>query len=212
LRIFISPRSCVIDCKIIWLAKYAISNICENYHNGYHYSYDYLVHHLVLSFLSSMSCLFYSWTLCHFVCFLFLLNAWAFVVEFVLVFMSWGKDCADVQVYRTITLFSFLSFVSEKKKKRELYLAFISTHACPLLSFILFIKSLLKKAWKQVLKLLDFWNSKCTNFLMGFSWFSRAKMSFFCKFSQQKKKERKNMWLFCYFNHTFNFNIGRSSP
>jgi hypothetical protein len=127
-----------------WLVKYAISNICENYHNGYHYSYDYLVHHLGLSFIHVMFVLFLN--TCHFVCFLFLLNAWAFIVEFVLVFMSWGKDCADVQVYRTITLFLFLFFhLFQKKRKKELYLAFISTHVCPLLSFILFIKSLLKK-------------------------------------------------------------------
>ncbi len=99
-----------------------------------------------LSCPSSMSCLFYSWTLAILCVFLFLLNAWAFVLEFVLVFMSWGKDCADVQVYRTITLFLFLFFhLFQKKRKKELYLAFISTHVCPLLSFILFIKSLLKK-------------------------------------------------------------------
>lgn len=126
--------------------------------------------------------------------FLFLLNAWTFVVEFVLVFMSWGKDCVHVQVYRTITLFSFsfLSFVSEKKKKKKkLYLAFISTHACPLLSFILFLKSLLKKPGSKFSNCLIFETQNVQTFLNGFFMVFKGKMSFFCKFSQQKKKREK---------------------
>lgn len=119
---------------------------------------------------------------------------------------------------RTITLFSFsfsfLSFVSEKKKKKKkLYLAFISTHACPLLSFILFLKSLLKKPGSKFSNCLIFETQNVQTFFNGFFMVFKGKMSFFCKFSQQKKKKkRKNMWLFCYFNHTFNFIIGRSSP
>lgn len=145
-----------------------------------------------------------------------LLNAWAFVVEFVLVFMSWGKDCAHVQVYRTITLFLFLflffHLFQKKRKKEKLYLAFISIRACPLLSFILFIKSLLKKPGSKFSNCLIFETQNVQTFFNGFFMVFKGKMSFFCKFSQQKKKKRKNMWLFCYFNHTFNFIIGRSSP
>jgi len=120
-----------------WLVKYAISNICENYHNGYHYFYDYLVHHLVLSFIHVMFVLFLN--TCHFVCFLFLLNAWAFVVEFVLAFMSWGKDCADVQVYRTITLFLFLflffHLFHKKEKESFTWLLFLLMLVLYFLSF-----------------------------------------------------------------------------
>jgi hypothetical protein len=118
-----------------------------------------------LSCPSSMSCLFYSWTLAILCVFLFLLNAWAFVLEFVLVFMSWGKDCADVQVYRTITLFLFLFFhLFQKKRKRKALVGFYF-YSCLSFTFFHFVhKEPPKKAWKQVLKLLDFLNSECTNF------------------------------------------------
>jgi hypothetical protein len=98
-----------------------------------------------------------------------------------------------VQVYRTITLFLFLFLffhLFQKKKKKRLYLAFISTHACPLLSFILFIKSLLKKPGSKFSNCLIFKTQNVQTF-NGFFMVFKGKMSFFCKFSQQQKKKRE---------------------
>jgi hypothetical protein len=127
-----------------WLAKYVINNICENYHNGYHYSYDYLVHHLVLSFLSSMSCLFDSWTLCHFVCFF----CFYLMLGLLLLNLPWcsclGEKIVLMCKYnRTITLFSFsfsfLSFISEKKKRKEKALLGFYFYSCLSFTFFHFV-------------------------------------------------------------------------
>lgn len=128
-----------------------------------------IILYIILSCPSSMSCLFYSWTLCHFVCFF----CFYLMLGLLLLNLSWcsclGEKivliCKYIGLYNTFSFsFSFLSFVSEKKKKKKLYLVFISTHACPLLYFILFIKSLLKKPGTKFSNLLDFLNSECTNF------------------------------------------------